>query len=186
MDQQIKDLTDWALASGSLPAGISLDARGTSAPAATLPEDGSTVVRTGANARLFTYLGTLYGAGDGSTTFGLPDSRGRVNVGKGTHTDVDTVGKNDGLAVGSRRVKHKHTHNLTLPDHQHTFPRGNASIGAGDRSQVMMNDVTGAIDLFATNGATSLPAVSGGVGPQTGSEPTDGSAYLVSLKVITL
>ena len=35
-------------------------------------------------ARLFGIIGTFYGAGDGSTTFNLPDFRGRVPVGAGT------------------------------------------------------------------------------------------------------
>jgi microcystin-dependent protein len=183
MDQQIKDLTDWALALSLLPAGISLDYRGATAPAGTLPEDGSTVLRTGAQAKLFTAIGTLYGAGDGSTTFVLPDSRGRVNVGKGTHADVATVGNSDGLAVGSRRTRHKHTINESAHRHQesaHTgdgtnIPwsiAGDAAGGNGAWNPVLE------YTQYATTGLT--------VGPQTGSEPTDSSAYLVALKVVTL
>jgi hypothetical protein len=35
--------------------------------------------------------------------------QGRVPVGLGTHTDVNALGKNDGVALGSRRPRHKHT-----------------------------------------------------------------------------
>ena len=38
----------------------------------------------------------------------LPDCRGRVPVGRGTHADVDTLGDNDGVAVASRRPRHSH------------------------------------------------------------------------------
>jgi len=45
------------------------------APAGTILLQGQTVSRTGANAALFALWGTTFGAGDGSTTFGLPDFR---------------------------------------------------------------------------------------------------------------
>lgn len=45
------------------------------APAGWLKCNGAAVSRT-TYARLFSWLGTLYGAGDGSTTFNLPDMRG--------------------------------------------------------------------------------------------------------------
>lgn len=45
-------------------------------PAHTLVCNGGAVSRT-AYAELFAVLGTKYGAGDGSTTFNLPDLRGR-------------------------------------------------------------------------------------------------------------
>src|SRR5580700_11160152 len=39
------------------------------------------ISRTG-NAALFAAIGTTYGAGDGSTTFNVPDLRGRIGAGK--------------------------------------------------------------------------------------------------------
>jgi microcystin-dependent protein len=42
------------------------------------------------------------------THFNLPDYRGRVLAGKGTHADVDSLGDSDGLAVASRTPKHQH------------------------------------------------------------------------------
>lgn len=45
--------------------------------------DGSVISRT-TFARLFTAIGSTYGSGDGSTTFGIPDARGRSTVGAGT------------------------------------------------------------------------------------------------------
>lgn len=62
---------------------------GSSAPTGWAICDGSAVSRTTYSA-LFTAIGTTYGAGDGSTTFNLPDLRARVPVGAGTGTLVLT------------------------------------------------------------------------------------------------
>lgn len=48
-------------------------------PAGWLPCDGRAVSRS-SYARLFDVLGTTWGAGDGSTTFNLPDMRGRATA----------------------------------------------------------------------------------------------------------
>lgn len=101
----------WTSAAAStLPAGIIVPYGGTSAPATWLLCDGALVSRT-TYATLYAAVGTSYGVGDGSTTFGLPDLRGRLVVGKGSHVDVDTLGDNDGVAEASRRPKHSHTVN---------------------------------------------------------------------------
>ena len=54
---------------------------GSTAPAGALFCYGQTVSRT-TYAGLFAVIGTTYGVGDGSTTFNLPDLRGRVAAGK--------------------------------------------------------------------------------------------------------
>jgi hypothetical protein len=54
---------------------------GTTAPAGSLLCYGQAVSRTD-YVGLFTVIGTTYGTGDGSTTFNLPDLRGRVAAGK--------------------------------------------------------------------------------------------------------
>lgn len=57
------------------PIGKTVEFRGDSTPRGVLIEDGSCVSRT-TFAPLFAVIGTTYGACDGSTTFGVPDSRG--------------------------------------------------------------------------------------------------------------
>jgi len=59
------------------PIGRTVEYRGSSLPRGTLIEDGSCVSRT-TFAPLFSVIGTTYGACDGSTTFGVPDSRGSM------------------------------------------------------------------------------------------------------------
>ena len=74
--------------------------------------DGSAISRE-TYAELFDVIGTSYGEGDGSTTFNLPDKRGRVSVGLDSNqTEFDTIGKKSG----------EKTHQLTInemPSHDH-------------------------------------------------------------------
>lgn len=109
---------DLATASGAeaaIPTGTLTAFAGVTAPAGWLVCDGSAISRS-TYSDLFGVIGTSYGAGDGSTTFNLPDLRGRVVVGyaaSGGHPDVSTLGNNDGVAEQYRRPKHRHT------PHQH-------------------------------------------------------------------
>lgn len=57
--------------------------------------DGSAISRT-TYKKLFDVIGTSYGAGDGSTTFNLPDKRGRVSIGKDSSTEFNIIGKKGG------------------------------------------------------------------------------------------
>ncbi|TAJ10646.1 MAG: hypothetical protein EPO61_02200 [Nitrospirae bacterium] len=70
---------------GIIPTGGLLAYGGSSAPSGYLLCDGSAVSRS-TYATLFSTIGTTYGAGDGSTTFNLPDLRGRYPLGSGTGT----------------------------------------------------------------------------------------------------
>lgn len=62
---------------------------GAAAPTGFLLCDGSAVSRT-TYAALFAVTSTLYGVGDGSTTFNVPDGRGRHFIGAGAGTKVAT------------------------------------------------------------------------------------------------
>ena len=117
----LRDDGTWAAAGGSAPAGSIIQFAGAAAPTGWLLADGTAVSRT-TYAALFSAISTAYGAGDGSTTFNVPDLRGRVPVGKGTHADVSALGNSDSAAVGSRRPKHAHT--VSDPGHLHTDPGG--------------------------------------------------------------
>ena len=73
-----------------------------------LEENGFAVSRT-TYATLFAKIGTVYGAGNGSTTFNLADFAGRAPVGlagTGGHADVTALGSTEGVALASRRPKH--------------------------------------------------------------------------------
>lgn len=110
-----------------IPAGVSFNFRGTTIPDGFLPEDGSAVSRT-TYARLYAAIGDTYGAGDGSTTFNVPDSRGRVDVGLDTDAGgyADRV-TNDGSGVDARTLgaaggsefMQEHEHDTTEENHSH-------------------------------------------------------------------
>lgn len=74
-----------------------------------------------------------YGNGDGSTTFNLPDLRGRMLVSvsaTGGHADVTAFGGSDGAALATRRPAHAHT--FANASHGHTW--SGTSSAAGDHS----------------------------------------------------
>lgn len=70
------------------PGDIKLSAVA-SPPAGWLLCDGSAVSRS-TYANLFAAIGTTYGSGDGTSTFNVPDLRGRVPVGAGTGPGLST------------------------------------------------------------------------------------------------
>ena len=81
--------------------------------------DGRAVSRT-AYAALFAKIGTTYGAGDGSTTFNLPDPQGRALIGAGSGSGLTTraLGAKGGTEP-SNMPSHNHgggnhTHGLTM------------------------------------------------------------------------
>lgn len=83
-----------------VPTGVISAFGGTSAPAGYLLCDGQTVSRT-TYAALFGVIGTAFGAGDGSTTFGIPDTKALVLRGLGQQT-INGRLKDGGILVGSK------------------------------------------------------------------------------------
>ncbi len=104
-----------------VPTGGIVAYGGTSAPSGYLMADGSLVSRT-TYAALFTAIGTAFGAGDGMTTFGLPDLRQRFPLGKAASGTGSTLGETGGL-IDHTHTGPSHTHALTVDlSHTHTIP----------------------------------------------------------------
>ena len=106
---------------GSVPIGTILEFGGTEPPENWLLLNGQEVDRV-AYAELFQLYGTAYGEGDGSTTFNLPDFRGKVPIGLDERDeDFNTLGNTGG----------EKTHKLTvaeMPSHSHGLTvRGSAT-----------------------------------------------------------
>lgn len=134
----------------TVPIGGGLDFYGRTAPEKYLFADGSAISRT-EYAELFAVIGTTYGAGDGSTTFNLPDKRERVSVGYKAGSTNGTSGATMGTlgAMGgefkhalssSENGKHNHgvtdnghTHGITDPGHFHYTGVGSD----GDKQQLI-------------------------------------------------
>ena len=74
-----------------VPAGTMQMFAGNTIPAGWLLCDGSAVSRTD-YAKLFSAIGTTWGAGDGSTTFNLPNSIGRFAEGAATSGSYKSAG----------------------------------------------------------------------------------------------
>lgn len=72
-----------------VPSGTMLPYAGSAAPTYYLLCDGTAVSRS-TYATLFGVISTTFGVGNGSTTFNLPDLRGRTFIGAGTGTRVAT------------------------------------------------------------------------------------------------
>ena len=87
INEGLQDIEDLKLAiQKPLPAGTIIPFAGNVVPEGFLICNGAAVSRT-TYASLFAAIGTLYGTGDGSTTFNLPDARDRVLQGaSGTHS----------------------------------------------------------------------------------------------------
>jgi microcystin-dependent protein len=99
----------------SVPPGTVAEFAGATPPPGWLKADGSEVSRT-QFAALFAATNTTYGAGNGSTTFNLPDLRGRFPVG---------VGQGPGLtnrSLGASGGEERHTLTIAeMPSHEHAL-----------------------------------------------------------------
>lgn len=123
----------------SLPAGSIVDYAGGAVPAGWLLCYGQALSRA-EYATLFNAIGTTHGAGDGSTTFNLPDCRGRVTVGKdgmgGTKANRVTTAVSgfDGDTLGAVGGGQSHTlASSEGPTHSHNISVSN---GGGATTQL--------------------------------------------------
>lgn len=124
-------------------AGAIADFAGSTAPAGWLICDGSAISRTLYSA-LFSYCGTSHGAGDGSTTFNIPDCRGEFRRGLDNGRGVDTE-----RTLGSAQTDSygSHTHTGSTDTHAgHAHNTGSGSLGGS---------TTGGSSYVSTGGATT-------------------------------
>lgn len=103
-----------------VPTGSVLQFVGAAAPGGWVLCDGSAISRSDYST-LFGVIGTTFGVGDGSTTFNVPDFRGRVALGAGAGSGL-TV-RTLGTASGQESITQvpPHTHTITDPGHTHTY-----------------------------------------------------------------
>jgi len=130
--------TVWTSAAAvTVPAGSMQMWPTATAPTGYLLCTGTAVSRTTYSA-LYAVIGTTYGVGDGSTTFNLPDLRGRSPFGvSGSYALASTGGSADAVVVS-----HTHAATVTDPGHVHTLTGS------------YMQDVAGGTGGAGTNGRT--------------------------------
>lgn len=115
-------------------------------------------------ATLFSIIGTTYGGGDGSTTFNLPDMRGRIpvcldNMGGSTANRLSN-GASGGLAavrhtLGGAGGEDAHTVTTAeMPSHLHSQTAQTPSIGFSGTSATLSGSATALISTISPSGPT--------------------------------
>jgi microcystin-dependent protein len=139
-------------ASDLTPAGTVIWTARSTAPTGYLKANGAAVSRS-TYAALFTAIGTIYGAGNGSTTFNLPDLRGEFIRGWDDGRGVDS-GRT--FATAQAAAFASHSHGVNDPGHRHNY-RNTASdniAGVGDPRGYISNGGTGSETETRTTGIT--------------------------------
>ena len=151
----------------AVPVGSMQAFAGSSAPTGWLLCNGTTASRT-TYSNLYSVIGTTYGVGDGSTTFGLPDMRGRVPMGAGTGNQQGGTGS--GVITGgtslAARTAGQFGGDERLQDHNH-------QLGGILAQSVPVTSPTNYVASYSSGGAESRftsNVNSGGLGgtPGTG------------------
>lgn len=130
---------------GTLPTASIQIYAGSTDPEGWLICDGREVSRT-TYSDLFNVIGTTYGVGDGTSTFNIPNLKGKTIIGvDSTDEDFDTLG-----ATGGEKE-----HTLTvaeMPAHTHNnSPTGRAtSVNGGSAHSISVNDNTGIVAPYQT------------------------------------
>jgi microcystin-dependent protein len=173
------DAVPKSYADALVPVGGTIGWYGTSDPAASggiefMIPDGRAISRT-TYATLFALIGTTFGAGNGTTTFNIPNEKGRVAVGRDSgQTEFDVLGEMGG----------EKNHTLTLgesPAHDH----GGVTGAGGDHDHGGATGSTTPTAEFALTDAASNPSGTSTVdrASATGSvnNPINGAAHTHSI-----
>ena len=175
------DLTGATLASNVvssalIPVGVINPYAGSTAPTGWLLCSNQPVSRTTYSA-LFAVIGTTYGSGDGSTTFNVPDLRGRTVAGldnmDGTDAGRLDIANSRGTVVGTQYVTLTSAQS-GVPAHSHANTLTNNAVTSGAMSANSTHDhggVTGSSPFFSAtaaggSGLQLVPPSNGVIGNQ--------------------
>lgn len=182
-----------------LPPGVTVPYAGASAPSGWLLAQGQAISRT-TFAALFAVCGVLYGPGDGSTTFNLPDLRGRHAVGlKAADTDFDVLGETGGqktfaahthtMGNHTHDMTHGHSHTITIPNQgilawvvqAMGTPGGSVTTAAGPNTATNATiSLSGSVLNY--NGSTGVPSTN--TTDSTGAGANNMNPYIVTNYII--
>jgi len=114
-----------------VPVGTILPFASSIIPSGFLLCDGSEVSRT-TYSELFNVIGTTYGSGNGSTTFNLPNLKGRVLVGlDSSQSEFNNLGKTGGSKTHTLSISEIPSHNHSLTGVNNNNFTVQAGMGAG-------------------------------------------------------
>lgn len=161
--------------SDTLPIGSVVKWFSTTIPTNWLACNGQAISRT-EYAELFAVIGTKYGSGDGSTTFNLPNIKGKTTVG----LDIDDTDFNELGKTGGEKT-HTLTENEIPPMDvhmtQHTwFDRGGLEAGGAVNRKVVAGGGTGGSPEFV------IGTVNGGGQAHNNLQPYIVSNYIIKAK----
>lgn len=130
--------------------------------------DGTAVSRT-TYSDLFAAIGTTWGTGDGSTTFNVPDVRGRALVGRGTGTGLTARAlaavfgaETHTLTSGESGLPaHNHSASSSVTDPGHTHgPNGSGSFVINTGSPAPTGSGTAGVDRLDSQTSSSTTGIS--------------------------
>jgi microcystin-dependent protein len=138
---------------GRVPTGSVTAFAGASAPSGYLMCDGSELSRE-TYSSLFSIIGTTYGTGNGTTTFNVPNLKGRMPVGlDSSQTEFNSLGLIGGAKQHTLTSNEMPSHTHTQNEHNHTATTASAGShghSAGTDSQGLHSHST---SLYNNTGA---------------------------------
>ena len=137
------------------------------------------------NDALFALLGTTYG-GDGQTTFGLPDLRGRAPVHQGTVQGTQfTIGQVAGVESVTLSTNQMPTHNHIVLST--SSPTGAVAVPAGNTilSDEILNPAPNPVPFaYLSGGGAATSLAPNSVQPAGGSQPHDNMQPFLAISFI--
>lgn len=176
-----------------VPTGAQLAFAGSVAPSGYLFCYGQAVSRT-TYEDLFDAIGTAYGAGDGTTTFNIPDKRGRTSVGKDdmggsaasrvtnavSGINGATLGANGGAQSVTLSITEMPSHTHTQNSHTHNIPLYYSDQGTGQVTRPRGCHLTGgAFGNYGTDAQTATNQNTGGGGAHNNMQPTEVDNWII-------
>lgn len=183
----------------NIPIGAGIDFWGTAAPNSSFAFPYGQAISRTAYATLFAILGTTYGSGDGSTTYNLPDKRGRISValdnmgGTASGRITSAIGGIDGTTIGATGGGQTYTMvRSDLPNIAPTFTgtAGTVNVTGNQGNIIESSALVGGItagggSFLALQGATQItPTASGSFTPSGSVGSINGGVPQTNMKTM--
>lgn len=192
------DNTEWLLhgyysAPSNLPLGSIVPYAASTAPTSNFVLCYGQAVSRTTYASLFSLVSTTYGVGDGSTTFNVPDLRGRsifgvdAMGGSGASRIGTIVGATIGSAGGTEThtlteaqlPAHTHVASVTDPGHTHTYNEAQYTVSSTNNATSVATSNSSANTGSATTGITVSNANTGSGSAHSNMPPAIVLAYIM-------